>query len=90
MLGYYSIAEIMAHVGFDWLVIDGEHAALSLDSLRLILQAMNGSETVPILRVPSDNKDLIKLALDIGVKGIMVPMVCSRQEATDVVQFCIG
>jgi len=46
-----SAAELMARAGFDWLIIDGEHGAASWDAMQTQLQAMNGSPTVPILRV---------------------------------------
>lgn len=87
-LGSPAISEIMARIGFDWLIIEGEHGAACLDNVQLIVQAMNGTETVPILRVPWNDKVTIKLALDIGVNGVMVPMVCNRQEAIDAVRYC--
>jgi 2-keto-3-deoxy-L-rhamnonate aldolase RhmA len=87
-LGSPSSAEIMAHAGFDFLIIDGEHTAAGLDTVQHILQAMNGTDTVPVLRVPWNDKTLIKVALDVGVKGIMAPMVNTRQEAIDAVAAC--
>jgi 2-dehydro-3-deoxyglucarate aldolase/4-hydroxy-2-oxoheptanedioate aldolase len=87
-LGSPTAAEIMAHAGFDFLIIDGEHTPASLDTIQLMLQAMSGTDTVPILRVPSNDRASIKVALDTGVKGIMVPMVNSREEALDVVRAC--
>lgn len=87
-LGSPNAAEIMAHAGFDFLIIDGEHTAAGLDTMQSMLQAMKGTDTIPILRVPSNDRAIIKVALDLGVKGIMVPMVNSRQEALDAVQAC--
>lgn len=87
-LGSPTAAEIMAHAGFEFLIIDGEHTAAGLDTVQLLLQAMQGTDTIPILRVPSNDRAVIKVALDLGVKGIMVPMVNSRQEALDAVQAC--
>ncbi len=87
-LGSPAAAEIMAHAGFEFLIIDGEHTAAGLDTVQLLLQAMQGIDTIPILRVPSNDRAVIKVALDLGVKGIMVPMVNSRQEALDAVQAC--
>jgi 2-keto-3-deoxy-L-rhamnonate aldolase RhmA len=78
----------MAHAGFDFLIIDGEHTAAGLDSVQLLLQAMSGTETIPILRIPSNDQTAIKVALDVGVKGIMVPMVNDRQAAASAVAGC--
>ena len=87
-LGSPAAAEIMAHAGFDFLTIDGEHAGTSLDAVQEMLRAMKGTEVIPILRVPSNARADIKVALDLGVKGIIVPMVNSREEAEGAVRAC--
>jgi 2-keto-3-deoxy-L-rhamnonate aldolase RhmA len=87
-LGSPAAAQIMGDSGFDFLIIDGEHTAAGLDTVQLMLQALSGTQTIPILRVPSNDRALIKVALDIGVKGIMVPMVNNRKDALDAVQAC--
>lgn len=87
-LGSPAVAEVMARMGFDWLIIEGEHAAADMATVQAILQAMNGTDTVPILRVPWNDPVTVKVALDVGVKGIMFPMVNSRQEAEDAVRAC--
>jgi 2-keto-3-deoxy-L-rhamnonate aldolase RhmA len=87
-LGSPAAAEVMAEVGFDFLIIEGEHAGADMSTVLSILQAMRGSETVPVLRVPSNDRAAIKVALDVGVKGIMVPLVNSRVEAEDMVRSC--
>lgn len=83
-----SAAELMARAGFDWLIIDGEHGAASWDAVQAQLQAMNGSPTVPMLRVAWNDPVLVKVALDIGVKGIMFPMIRTRAEAEAAVAAC--
>lgn len=87
-LGSPAAAEIMAHAGFDFLIIDGEHTAAGLDSVQSLLQAMSGTDTVPILRIPSHDRTLAKVALDVGVQGIMFPMVNDRDQAASVVAAC--
>lgn len=82
---YY--VELMADVGFDWLVIDMEHFPLSLGNLRTILMACKGSISVPIVRVSSNARDCIQPALDLGAQGVMVPMVNSSADAERAVQF---
>ncbi len=87
-LGSPAAAEILAQAGFDFLIIDGEHTAAGLDTVQLLLQAMSGTETVPILRVPANDRTAIKVALDVGAKGIMVPMVNDRDQAASAVAAC--
>jgi len=87
-LGSPAVAEVMARMGFDFLIIEGEHAAADMAMVQAILQAMNGTDTVPILRVPWNDPVAVKVALDVGVKGIMFPMIRSRREAEDAVRAC--
>jgi 2-dehydro-3-deoxyglucarate aldolase/4-hydroxy-2-oxoheptanedioate aldolase len=75
------VAEIMSRVGFDWLWFDTEHTALSLDNVSVMLQATNGSDISSVIRVPWNDKTMIKRALDTGPDGILVPLINSRAEA---------
>ena len=83
-----AVAEIMAASGFDWLLIDGEHAPFTTERLATILMAFNGRSTVPIIRVPWNDRILIKQALDLGAGGVLVPYVCSVEEARRAVAAC--
>lgn len=87
-MGSPAAAEVMAYVGFDWLVVDAEHGPLDWGSCVSLLQAMNGSEATPIIRVAWNDPVLIKRALDIGAQGILVPMVNDRQSAELAVKAC--
>lgn len=81
-----DIAEILANIGFDWLIFDMEHAPLSIETVQNLIQATNGSDVVPIVRVAWNDQVLIKLALDIGSYGLLVPLVNSREDAVKAVQ----
>jgi len=74
-------AEQLAHVGFDWLVIDQEHGAIDATLTQSLLQAVSTTETIPLIRVPENGVDWIKRALDAGAYGVIVPMVNDRAEA---------
>jgi len=74
-------AEICAGAGFDWIVIDGEHAPFDLRTILHHLQAMSGYNVSPIVRVPEGNPNLIKQLLDAGVQTLIVPMVETAEEA---------
>ena len=80
-------AEICALAGFDWLVIDGEHAPNDLRSIQAQLQtlaAYPGSH--PVCRVPLGETALIKQYLDLGAQNILVPMVDTAEQAAQLVQ----
>src|SRR5438067_3658654 len=85
-LGSVLGAEQLAHVGFDWLVIDQEHGAIDATLTQSLLQAISTTETVPLIRVPHNGVDWIKRALDAGAYGVIVPMVNTREEAEAAVQ----
>lgn len=83
-----AVAEIMAGTGFDWILIDTEHAPFSPEGLQTVLMAFNGRESVPIVRVPWNNPAIIKQALDLGAGGVLVPMVNTADEARAAVAAC--
>jgi 2-keto-3-deoxy-L-rhamnonate aldolase RhmA len=76
-----TVAEILSHVGLDWLWLETEHSALSDENTLTMLQAANGSDTSIMLRVPWNDKTMIKRALDNGPDGIIVPLVNTKEEA---------
>ena len=75
------IAEIAAGSGVDWLLIDMEHSANSLESVLHQLQAVAPYPAVPLVRVPWNDAVIIKQVLDLGAQNIIVPMVSSAAEA---------
>ncbi|WP_170334156.1 HpcH/HpaI aldolase family protein [Ruegeria arenilitoris] len=81
-------AEIMGTAGFDWLVVDGEHAPNDIRSLRDQLMALAASPSHPVVRVPVGDTALIKMVLDIGAQTILVPMVNSAEQARELVRAC--
>jgi 2-dehydro-3-deoxyglucarate aldolase len=80
-LGHSAIAEIMARAGFDWLVIDMEHSVIELRDAQEMMQAMDFAGVPPIVRLTSNDADLIKRVMDAGAHGVMVPAVNSRADA---------
>ncbi|MBK7713241.1 MAG: 2,4-dihydroxyhept-2-ene-1,7-dioic acid aldolase [Bacteroidales bacterium] len=81
-----QVAEIISDSGFDWVLIDMEHSAISLESVQNALQIM-GDKILKIVRVPGNDEIWIKRVLDTGCDGILVPMVNSAAEALKVVQY---
>ena len=85
-IGHPDIAETLGQLGYDWMLIDTEHAPLEVGTVQMLMQAMRFSSTVPIVRVAWNDMVLIKRALDIGAWGIIVPWVNTREEAERAVQ----
>jgi len=74
-------AEISATAGFDWLLIDGEHAPNDVRSLSAQLARVLPSPSAPIVRTVDDDPAKIKQMLDIGAQSLMVPMIESGEQA---------
>jgi 4-hydroxy-2-oxoheptanedioate aldolase len=80
-LGSNMVAEILAHAGFDWIVLDTEHAPNEVPSLLTQLQAMTGGSAEPVVRCAWNDPVLIKRILDVGVRSLLVPWVQNAEEA---------
>ncbi len=79
------VAELLATTGFDWLLIDGEHAPNDLRSHLAQLQAVTPYGGQPIVRPPEGSTVLTKQLLDTGVQTLLVPMVETAQQAASIV-----
>lgn len=75
------VSELMSTLGFDYFVIDTEHAPLDMLLAQTLMQAMRGDKTTPIVRVWWNDIVAIKRALDIGAHGILVPWVNTMEDA---------
>ena len=80
-LGHFSIAEIMADAGFDWLCIDIEHSVIDFYETEQLIAAIEAKGCVPYVRVGANDPLIIKRVLDAGAKGIIVPMINSKEDA---------
>ena len=79
-------AELAANAGFDWLLLDGEHAPNDLITLLSQLQAVAPYKSHPIIRPPIGDRAIIKQLLDIGVQTLLIPMVDTPEQAADLVK----
>ena len=79
------VAELLATTGFDWLLIDGEHAPNDPRSVLAQLQAMAPYPVQPIVRPVVGDLALIKQYLDIGAQTLLVPMVETAEQAARMV-----
>jgi len=79
--GSSLVTEVAAGSGLDWLLIDMEHSANTLESTLLQLQVVAAYPITPVVRVPSNDTVAIKQVLDLGAQNLIVPMVSSAEEA---------
>src|SRR5256885_1293176 len=75
------VAEAIGCAGFDWGLIDMEHAPLEIAGLVHMLQAVATTKMVPVVRVPWNDPVTVKRVLDAGAATIMFPFVQSADEA---------
>ncbi len=83
-----EIAVQAANLGFDFLWIEMEHSAITLESARNIILATQGTRTVPIVRIPVNELWTAKRALDIGALGVIFPFTSTPELARQAVAAC--
>jgi 4-hydroxy-2-oxoheptanedioate aldolase len=82
------IAELIASVGFDHVIVDMQHGTVELATLAPVLQAIAAAGSAGIVRVPWNDGPVIGKALDLGALAIVVPVVETAGEAARVVAAC--
>lgn len=80
-MGSATSAEIAAEVGYDWLLIDGEHGPNDLTTILDQLRAVHGYPTTPVMRPADADPVLIKQVLDLGAQTLLLPMINNAEEA---------
>lgn len=76
------VTELLACVGYDWLLIDNEHAPNDVRSTLAQLQAVAAYPVQPVVRLVEGQVPLVKQYLDIGAQSLMIPMVETAQQAS--------
>lgn len=84
-LSSHLSTEILGYVGFDWLLIDGEHSPNDLQTFIHQLQALKDSRSAPVVRPETNSTVLIKRLLDAGFYNFLIPMVESAEQARSAV-----
>jgi 4-hydroxy-2-oxoheptanedioate aldolase len=85
-IGDTLAAEMMAAVGWDWLVIDMEHGPVPLGRAGEMITAVRGGGGTPFVRPAWNESSEIQRALDLGAYGIIVPVVNTVHEALSVIR----
>ena len=79
--------EVMALAGFEWLVVDIEHTSIDLHAAENLIRTIQANGMSALVRVSKNEEVIIKKVLDMGVEGIIVPMICSKDDALQAVSF---
>ncbi len=75
------VAEAVGSAGFDWGVLDMEHAPLDVMELVQLLQAVGNTKMVPVVRLPWNDPVIVKRTLDAGAQTLLFPFVQNEDEA---------
>src|SRR5687768_4583040 len=81
-----GLARLAAGAGAEFVVFDQEHTGWSAETIRMLVATSGAADLVPMVRVPTTQYHLIARVLDVGARGIMVPMVESVEQARSIVQ----
>jgi len=87
MMSSTMSVEVMALAGFDWLVVDIEHTAIDLETTLSLISTIQAHHMKALVRVSKNEEVVIKRVLDMGADGIIVPMVCSKEDAIEAVNY---
>ena len=82
------VAEMMASVGYEWLMVDTEHGPIDLATLATMFATITRYPVAPLVRVPTLHVDEVKRVLDAGAWGVMAPNMKTREEAELLVAAC--
>jgi 4-hydroxy-2-oxoheptanedioate aldolase len=81
-------AEIIAHAGYDWVCVDMQHGVIDYAQMVMMLQAVSSTSVTPLVRVPWNEPGIIGKSLDAGARGVIIPMVNTRDDAVRAVRAC--
>ena len=81
-----EIAHLLAAAGFDFLVIDTEHASANWETVQTVSRAARSAGIAPLVRVTDNVYALTARALDAGALGVMVPHVETAADAREIVR----
>lgn len=89
MLGSDPATELLADAGFDYVLIDGEHAPLDIDIIRRQIAAADHGTASVVVRPPVNETWVLKQMLDAGAQSFIIPMVDTAEQAQAAVAACL-
>lgn len=82
-----TVTELVVELGADWICVDMEHGSLGYKDLVAHARAARGSGVAVLTRIPAITVDSVKRALDLGVDGILMPLVRSAADVEEGFRF---
>ena len=83
-----GMSSILANAGCRFVLYDMEHTGLGFETLKWLFASCRGLPIEPMVRVPRGEYTWLARALDLGARGVMIPMVESQAQARSIVQAC--
>lgn len=83
-----SVAEIFAKAGYEWVVIDLEHSAISINQAEKLIRVIDLAGSKPFIRLSAHCPSQIKRVLDAGAQGILAPMIESQSQIEGIISAC--
>ena len=81
-----TVAEQLAHSGYDWLLVDTQHGPMGYEKLSAMLSGIANGGAKSLVRVGGyDDRPGIQQALDMGADGVLVPYINTAEEAREAV-----
>jgi len=80
-VGNADLVELFGHLGFDFVLFDGQHGGVDPERARDLLRAADLTGLTGLVRVPRNDASVILRYLDAGAGGIVVPNIASGAEA---------
>jgi 4-hydroxy-2-oxoheptanedioate aldolase len=85
-----TVAEQIAHSGYDWLLVDSQHGPMGFEKLSTMIAAIAGGGAKSMVRVAGyHDRGGIQQALDLGADGVLVPYINTAEEARQAVSCCL-
>ena len=81
------MTEYVGHLGFDFVCIDSEHSAMTLETVQKMLQALKATPTYGMVRVPTLTYECVSGALDIGADALLIPQIRTVEDIQKLRQF---
>ena len=86
-IGNPVATEVAAGAGYDFVVIDAEHAPNDVTTVLPLLQVVAGYPVSAVVRPPWSDMVLIKRYLDIGAQTLLIPFIDTPEQAAEAVSF---
>ena len=81
-------AEILGISNFNSITVDLQHGMMGFNECKAVLQVLVKYKIFPIVRVPSNNTDIINKCLDAGAKGIICPLINTKEDCSKFLDSC--